>query len=124
MFILILQDPVDFIFFPLIKYLHRKYRKGKIRLLFFQKCLEASDILSLPCLKIWIFRLTMTISFWQIWNCLNYSQYDHLLLENMNKCREISRQTTLLLLHKLIPGNLQIRKSCNLFLGGQFNKRP
>ena len=40
----------------------------------------------------------------------------------MNKCREISRQTTLLLLHKLIPGNLQIRKSCNLCLRGQFNK--
>ena len=40
MSILILQDPANFIFFPLIKYLHRKYRKGQIRLLFFQKCLE------------------------------------------------------------------------------------
>jgi hypothetical protein len=63
MSILILQDPAAFIFFPLIKYLQRKYRKGKIRLLFFQKCLEASEILSLPCLKIWIFRLTLRISF-------------------------------------------------------------
>lgn len=52
MSILILQDPADFIFFPLIKYLHRKYRKGKIRLLFFQKCLEVSKILPLPCLII------------------------------------------------------------------------
>jgi hypothetical protein len=34
MSILILQDPANFIFFPLIKYLHRK---GKIPLLFSQK---------------------------------------------------------------------------------------
>ena len=40
--ILNLQDPADFLFFPfpLIKYLHRKYRKGKIRLIFLKKCLE------------------------------------------------------------------------------------
>jgi hypothetical protein len=44
MSILILQDPANFIFFRLIKYLHRKYRKGQIRLLFFKNVWRSGGI--------------------------------------------------------------------------------
>jgi hypothetical protein len=44
----------------------------------------------------------------------------HIILRR--KARVSFRQTILLLFHRLIPGNLQFRKSCNLCLRGQFNK--
>jgi hypothetical protein len=44
MSILILQDPANFIFYRLIKYLHRKYRKGQIRLLFFKNVWRSGGI--------------------------------------------------------------------------------